>query len=588
MGIFGPPVYPVVSVNQAGSPLLETPAKQAIETKTYDYIIVGGGTAGCCLASRLSEDPFVSVLVLERGPVHDAWVSRVPMISSNVYDKSTPIVRSPSMPIHGAKGQIVDVVHAESLGGGSCVNAMLVTRGSVGDFNHWAELGHPSWDYNSLKPCFEKSEKSLSHGHRSHRGDSGPLINQTANLFFDIHRNVRTAAAALGFENVTDFNDPDVPVDVCAMLDEAIDENMRRVSAYNAFLPAELAHDRRDRLKICTKTVATRIEFEEGVAVGVIFESSNKTVPGTFYARARKEVVVCSGAIGSPQLLLLSGIGSKEHLEQHGITTVVDLPGVGAHLQDHIGIPLMYEIPIRDSVHHMAASAWKGFLEFAKYMLGFKGIMGSTISPMSIFAHSTHFDEKTAAVFNPVVSASDRPDLEIMTIAYNCSDTPAPRQMGIFSFLLCNLQPKSLGSVRLASSDPHARPSVDLNFLSNAEDYVPLRKGIHLSRRLAEQVAAQGYPIKDWKLPASEGSEDTDEFIRAQFRTCYHYSSTCRMARREDGGVVDDELKVYGVRGLRVCDASVFPSIPSAHTMIPTITFAERCADLMKAANTKN
>ncbi|KAJ7350795.1 alcohol oxidase [Mycena albidolilacea] len=583
MGIFGSPAYPVLSIKQAGSPFEES-AKQAIETKTYDYVIVGGGTAGCCLASRLSEDPSVSVLVLERGPVHDAWFSRIPMVSSNLYDKATPVVRSPSMPVAGAQGKIVDVIHTEALGGASCVNQMLVTRGPPGDFDHWAALGHPSWDYKTMQPYFLKSEKSLSQTHSTWRGHSGPLVNKTSTLLFDIHRNVRTAASALGFTDTSDFNAPDVPVDVCAILDEAIDDSLRRVSSYNTFLPAELAYDRHQRLKICTKAVATRIEFEDGVAVGVVFESSDKSIPGTFYARARKEIVVCSGAIGSPQLLLLSGIGPKEHLEEHGIAPLVDLPGVGAHLQDHIGIPLMYEIPLWDSVHHAAGSAWKGVWEFGKYMLGFKSIMGSTISPMSIFAHSTHLDDKTARVLDPVPSLGDRPDLEIMTIAYGTSDAPVPPGMGIFSFLLCNMQPKSLGSVRLASSDPHARPDVDLAFLSNAEDYAPLRRGIQLTRRLAAQVAAQGYPIKDFQLPASDADADLDAFVRAQFRTCYHYSASCRMARREEGGVVDDELRVYGVSGLRVCDASVFPCIPSAHTMVPVIMFAERCADLVKAA----
>ncbi|KAF7350900.1 Alcohol oxidase [Mycena sanguinolenta] len=580
MGILGWS-YPVLSVKQAGSPF-EASARHAIETKTYDYIIVGGGAAGCCLASRLSEDSSVSVLVLERGPVNDVWYSENPMISSNIYEKALapPVVWTPSMPVEGANGRVVDILQAEALGGGSRVNAMLVTRGPVGDFDHWATLGHPSWGYESLKPYFSKTEKSLSHKNSAWRGSSGPFVNQTATIFFDVQHNVRTAAAALGLHNVSDFNDPDVPVDVCTMLDEAIDENMRRVSSYTAFVPAKLAYERRQRLKICPKAVGTRIDFEDGVAVGVVFESSDKSIPGTFYAREEGRL------FSAPERLpLLSCYFLGDHLNEHGIKPVVDLPGVGTHLQDHIGIPLEYEVPIQDSVHHLLNSTWKGLFEFAKYMLGFKGVLGSTITPVSIFAHSTHLDDKTAAVLDPLPSTGDRPDVELMTIAYAATDAHVvPPGVGVFSLLLCNLQPKSLGSVRLASADPHARPNVDLGFLSVAADYVPLRKGVRLARRLAAQVAAQGYPLKDFLLPASEEDKDVDEFIREEFRTCYHYSSSCRMARREEGGVVDDELRVYGVRGLRVCDASVFPCIPSAHTMIPTITFAERCADLMKAA----
>ncbi|KAJ7876577.1 alcohol oxidase [Mycena leptocephala] len=583
---FGGPRYPVLSVAQAGTPLEDT-TKRSLDSKIYDYIIVGGGTAGCCLASRLSEDPSVTVLVLERGRVHDTWYSRIPLISSDSTSKATPIVRSPSAPIKGALGQVVDVVHTETLGGGSSVNQMLATRGAVGDFEYWAELGHPGWDYDSLKPYFIRSEKSLSQ-QSNDRGYSGPLVNQTFPEFpYKIQRTVQNVATALGFKDVKNFNSPEIPVDVCATLDVAIDEKLRRVSSYHAFLPANLALERHEHLKICTKAVGTCIEFDEGVAVGVVFESSDRSIPGTFYARARREIVICSGAIGSPQLLLLSGIGPKEYLDEQNIPTVSDLPGVGEHLMNHIGLPVMYQVPLEDTLHHSENSTWKGVLELVKYMFGFKGIMGSTVSPMAIFTHTTHLDENTAAVRSPLPIPSpgaNRPDLEIMTIAHWCSEPPPYKiRIGVFSFLLCNVQPKSLGSVRLASSNPHARPTVDLGFLTNPEDYVPFRKGIKLALRLAEKVGATGYPIKNFQVPSSETESDLDDFIRAHIRTGYHYTSSCRMAKREEGGVVDDNLKVYGVRGLRVCDASVFPCVTSAHTMVPVIAVAERCADLMKS-----
>ncbi|KAJ7904720.1 alcohol oxidase [Mycena olivaceomarginata] len=524
--------YPVVSLEQAGTLQVK---QQESPVKTYDLHYCG--TAGCCLAARLSEDFSVSVLLLERGGVHDTWFSRIPLISSDVTSKATPIVRSPSAPIKAAESQVVDVVHAETLGGGSAVNAMLVTRGTVGDFNHWVELGHPSWDYNSLKPYFINPKRKL----------------EMLRLLW-------------GLLDVKDLNSSTVPVDACATLDVAVDESLRRVSSYHAFLPAQVAQDRRERLKICTNA---------NVAVGVVFEPTNETRAQTFYARAKKEVIVCCGALGSPHLLLLSGIGRKEDLEEHGIESVVDLPGVGAHLQDHVGLPLMYEVPLEDTLHHIENSTWKGIIEFGKYLLSRKGIVGNTVSPMSIFAHSTHFDDHTAAVISPIPSAAiggDRPDLEIM---------PVPHWDSFLSFCASfNPGPSAPFASPLVTRTP--RPTVDLGFLSNPEDFVTFRRGVTLCLRLAEEVRRQGYHMKAFQVPLSEKGSDVDQFIRATIRTCYHYASSCRMARREDGGVVNDNLQVYGVRGLRVCDASVFPCITSGHTMAPVIVVAEKCADLMK------
>jgi choline dehydrogenase-like flavoprotein len=246
----------------------------------------------------------------------------------------------------------------------------------------------------------------------------------------------------------------------------------------------------------------------------------------------------------------------------------------------------MFEVPLEDTLHHVGNSTWKAVLELGKYFFAGKGIMASTTPPFTIFAHSTHIDGTTAAVISPVPSAaagSNRPDLEIMPLAHWSTDTPPDKfETGVFSFLLCVVQPKSVGSVRLASRDPLAHPIVELGFLSNSEDYILFRKGITLALRLAEEVGRQGYPMKNLQVPSSENEADVDKFIRANIRTSYHYASSCRIARREDGGVVNDDLEVYGVRGLPVCDTSVFPCITSSHTMAPAIVVAEKCADLMK------
>ncbi|KAF7304327.1 Alcohol oxidase [Mycena chlorophos] len=575
--------------------------------KIYDYIVVGGGTAGCCLASRLSEDPDVSVLLLERGPVYDSFAARVPLLSNDQSNPQTPIVKSPSLPVHNARGQTLSFVQGECLGGGSSINGLIYTRGWAGDFDNWAKLGHPSWDYKSMEPYFIKSENALSH--RSQwRGSSGPMVNQLSYIPFSSHVRIQQSAVAMGFTQVSDLNSPNAPVDASAVLDTTIDTNSHRVSSFTAYLPAKLVHSRKSRLTICPLALATRVQIEDGVAVGVVFESADGRVGGQFYARCRNEIVLCGGAIASPQLLLLSGIGPQDHLQSLKIPVVVDLPGVGAHLQDHVGVPLMFEVPIADTLHHTATSTWKGVLEFFKYILGFKSVFASNPCPVSIFAHSSHLDKETSHVVasehsdrQERRSASEdddsRPDIEIMTIPFYAfvDHMPPvnPNGLSAFSFLVALLQPKSTGSVRLASADPRARPAVDLGYLSDprGRDIEVLRKGTLLALQLAAKTSASGYPMKHYQVPESEseGHADAhvDEFIRTKLGSAYHFSSTCRMGSRASGsgGVVDDELRVYGVEGLRVCDASVFPSILSAHLMAGVIAVAEKCADLIQSAH---
>ncbi|KAJ7062033.1 alcohol oxidase [Mycena amicta] len=503
------------------------------------------------------------------------------LLSSDLSSPATPVVKTNSQPISNARGQTLPVIQGESLGGGSSINAMLYTRGAAGDFDRWAQLAYPSWDYKSMEPYFVKSESTLTHRSVWH-GTSGPVINQLSYLPFKSQAQVQRAATSMGFENVTDFNSPNTPVDSCALFDTTIDRKSCRVSSFTAYLPSSLAHARRSRLTICPRALVSRIEIDDGVAVGVVFESSDGSVAGQFYARCRKEIVVACGAIASPQLLLLSGIGPREHVEAHGIDCVVDLAGVGSGLQDHAGLPIMYEVPIADTMHHMVASILQGILEFAKYMLGFKSVIGTTPSPMAIFAHSTHIHSQTSrVVIPPGPHVVNRPDIEIITIASSTFIHPPPSTIGIISFLLALLHPKSSGSVRLKSADPHARPEIELGFLKHAEDVEVLRKAAKLTMRLAAEVAENGYPMKKYEVPASDSSDDLDDFIRTKLATFYHYTSTCKMGKRENGGVVDDELKVYGVKGLRVCDASVFPCITTAHTMAPVMAVAERCADII-------
>lgn len=251
----------------------------------------------------------------------------------------------------------------------------------------------------------------------------------------------------------------------------------------------------------------------------------------------------------------------------------------------------MYEIPMNDSLHKLQSSAWLAIVELLKYITTGRGMFASPFMQTSLFVPSRLLDTDACLI---EIDRKDLdstlpeniPDIEIMPIAHNCSDVPIDKK-GIFSFLTALVKPKSVGSVRLASSDPLARPQVELGYLSNPEDYVVLRKCVRLALRLAEQVRSQGYPLKNLQVPETENEVDIDRFIRTYLRTSYHYSSTCRMGAEDEvgrPGVVDDELRVHGVDGLRVCDASIFPEGIATHTMAPVVAVAEKCADMIKAA----
>jgi choline dehydrogenase-like flavoprotein len=259
--------------------------------------------------------------------------------------------------------------------------------------------------------------------------------------------------------------------------------------------------------------------------------------------------------------------------------------------QDHVGVPVMYEVPMNDSLHGLQNSAWKAIKELFKYITTGRGLLGFSYTLASIFVSSRLLNNDMEVVDPDPHDLDSRipehvPDIEVIPIGNNCSDYEVENK-GIFCLLAMLVKPKSRGTVRLISSSPRARPEVNLGFLANPEDYTVLRKSVRLALRLAEQIRSQGYPLKSLLVPTTENDVDIDKFIRANLRTSYHYTSTCRMGPETDAvwpGVVDDELRVHGVQGLRVCDASVFPEIVAAHTMAPVVVVAEKCADMMKAA----
>ncbi|KAI0365825.1 alcohol oxidase [Pilatotrama ljubarskyi] len=592
------PSVPELAPQDVGTPVPVSPHVPA-ETYTYDYIIVGGGTAGSVLASRLSEDPSVSVLVIEQGPVADTWASRVPVISGNPYRDGTLATTWWSLPMPQVNGRALQVMRGEALGGTSRINSLLYTRGPPGDYNRWKELGCEGWGYDDLQPFFVRSEDTISHPSSKFRGKKGPWQNRQFITFpYTVLNHVITAISGANIKHIPDLNDPSAPAAAAASLDVIEDKKYERASTYRAFLPPNVAQERKARLKICTNSIAMRVEFaeEDGKEIrakGVHFEAMNPRKAGqTFYVEARREIVLSAGALGSPQLLMLSGIGPKEHLEEKGVPVLRDMPAVGSHLQDHIGVPLTYEVPMSDSLHQLENSKIAAIKAALNYLLTGRGLFSNPFQSMTIMVptHLLNDNHSRVIISDPAeVDASvpsKRPDIELMPLGLNSTDADIPGK-GIFTLLPTLILPKSEGSVRLATSNPRAKPDVDLGFFEDPMDYVPLRKGMRLALSFAEAIRHEGYPLKDLIVPESNSDEDLERFIRKNLRDCFHYTSTCRMGAAPHGphpSVVDQELRVHGVRGLRVCDTSVFPEIVSSHTMAPAVVVAEKCAELMKVA----
>ncbi|KAH9938978.1 alcohol oxidase [Epithele typhae] len=568
---------------EVGTPLPVDPQVRP-ETYTYDYIIVGGGTAGCVVASRLSEDQKVSVLVIEQGPVDDSWLSRVPLASGNIYEGEHPMaLRWWSEPLRHANNRFLEIFQGKALGGASRVSGMLYTRGTPGDYNRWKELGNEGWGYDDLLPYFVKSEKTHSHPASAYRGREGVWQNRNfAHSPYKVTDYADRACQKLGFPQVPDPNAPNVPAAHIAVLDSMQDEKYRRNSTFLAFLPPHVAQERKERLKICPNSVVCRVELAKSGgdvrATGVHFETANpRKADAQYVAKARREVIVCAGAMGSPQILMLSGLGPKAHLEDKGVDVVLDLPAVGSHLSDHMGVPVAVEVPIKDSLHQLEVSPLTAVKEVLKYATTGRSVLARPFQNLSAFFPSRLVDPASHAVSPGPDGAADldarvpanRPDIEMMLLTNNCADVDTPKGVGVFTLAVALVRPRSEGAVRLATANPRVRPAVDLGYLSDPADYAPLRSGIRLALRGGASAS---------------NDEALDAWIRAHLRTFCHFTSTCRMGAEERESVVDAQLRVHGVKGLRIADTSVFPEIIGAHTMAPAVAVAEKCADMVKAA----
>jgi choline dehydrogenase-like flavoprotein len=533
-----------------------------MEQGAFDYIIVGAGSAGCVLANRLSADPGVRVALVEAGPSDRSLLAsllvNIPAgvfrtIGSPRYNwlyQYEPDPRVGGQPIFCPRGRI--------LGGSSAINGMIYIRGHRRDYDGWAAMGADGWSWREVLPYFRKSENREAGADEFH-ATGGELTVARQRDPHPISEALMAAAGELQFARTADFNGAEQ--DGFGYWD-VNQTNGERLSSSRAFLQPVAG---RANLTVVTGALTRRVVIENRRATGV--EIARGGAVQTL--AAAREVIVCAGAINSPQLLMLSGIGPAEELRRHGVEVVCDLPGVGENLQDHQDVMLCYSSP-RHTLYGMSwrALPWMLASPF-RYLFQRKGPWSTNTVESGGFVRSR--------------PGLEQPDLQIILgPEYMNQNRSIPVGHG-FSFHVSLLQPKSRGRLKLASADPAVKPKLYANFLSDEAggDLEGLVRGFKLVRRLAEAPAMDAYRGEE-VLPGPKVSSDEEirQFTRDTLGTTFHPAGTCRMGR--DGmAVVDPELKVRGVEALRVIDASVMPTVVSGNTNAPTIMIAEKGADLV-------
>jgi len=520
----------------------------------YDYIIVGAGSAGCVLAARLSADPGVSVLLLEAGPPDDADEIRAPAALNRLFQTAYDW-NYLTVPQHRAAGRSIYWPRGKVLGGSSSINAMIYIRGNRHDFQTWRnEHGCTGWGYEDLMPYFRRAEDN-SRGPSAYHGTGGPLAVTDPRYKSAACAAFIAAAQEQGAKANDDFNGPRQDGVGWYQLTQ---RHGQRCSAATAYLHPAMS---RQNLTVRTDALVTKVIIEGGRAVGVDYVYHGE--PET--ARANAEVILSGGAVNSPQLLMLSGIGPAEHLIEMGIDVVAESRGVGANLSDHPVLPVIWSTPQTRGLWEKGGNA-----NLLRWRLTHRGPLTSNLAESGGFAHS-----------EPGLPAPDL-QLHVLPGPYTNQglDDPAQRAMSVLVGLV---DVASRGRIRLRSTDPRHRPVIDPGYLSDDRDSRALAAGLKLAREFvtARPMAA----ICGTELaPGAHVRSDAEllQYVRASVATLYHPVGTCAMgsdSRRSS--VVDPELRVRGVTGLRVVDASVMPTVPRGNTNAPTIAIAERAADLI-------
>jgi choline dehydrogenase len=527
------------------------------ESSEFDYVIVGAGSAGCVLANRLSADGRNSVLLLEAGPRDtNPWI-HIPLGYGTLFKEKTVNWMYQTEPEPGLDGRQVFQPRGKVLGGSSSINGLLYVRGQHEDYDRWRQHGNAGWGYDDVLPYFKKAENQARGADEFH-GVGGPLPVSDLGHPDPLSAAFIAAAAETGIPLNPDFNGA---TQEGAGFFQTTSRRGRRASTAVAYLRPAKA---RRNLKIETAALAQRIRFEGRRAAGVEYRKGGAVLT----ARARKEVLISSGAYNSPQLLQLSGVGPAELLRQHGIDVVLEAPGVGNDLQDHMQVRLVMRcsqpITVNDVVNSPIRKILTG-LQYAAFRTG----------PLTISAG-------TAGAFFKTSPRLATPDIQIHFIPFS-TDRMGEKlhPFSGFTATVCQLRPESRGSLRIKSADPSAPPAIHINYLATETDRAAFIDGIRILRRILAAPALKPFTVEEvYPGPKVTSDEDVLSYCRRTGATVYHPTSTCRMGN-DPLAVVDQRLRVRGLGALRVVDASVMPDLMSGNTNAPTIMIAEKASDMI-------